>query len=34
MLDEYLADGEGNEDVEKYNTENTVDKAFNELLAS
>ena len=34
MLDEYLADGEGSEDVEKYSTENTVDKAFNELLAS
>ena len=34
MLDEYLADSEGNENVEKYNTENTVDKAFNELLAS
>jgi len=34
MLDEYLAGDEGNEDVEKYNTENTVDKAFNELLAS
>ena len=34
MLDEYLAGDEGNEDVEKYSTENTVDKAFTELLAS
>ena len=35
MLDEYLSDGEGSVEVEKYSTaENTVDKAFNELLAS
>ena len=34
MLDEYLSDGEGSVEVEKYSTENTVDKAFNALLAS
>ena len=37
MLDEYLSDGEGNVEVEKYSAAdavNPVDKAFNALLAS